>query len=256
MKYFFKNLKNYVDFFLRQKLIFSRKKYFVENESKEGLLQGKEETEREKILSEKFHLNYLKSNSTRRNYLENLYTLDVLDKYLPIDFQENLKVLDIGCKNWFYVQGEYFFFKKFCNDLTLKGIEIDANRLYTNLYSRKEVAKFYIRDLKSTEYIVGNLLEQEDKYDYIVWILPFVFEEPLLKWGLPLSIFQPEKLLKKAYEILKPGGKMVIINQGVNEYNKQKSLCDTLNTNYEEIGEIRSPFLQYESNRYLILIKK
>ena len=101
MKYFFQNIKNNIDFFLRQKFSFSKLNYFAKNEEKEGLFSSIGCFERERTLYDKFDLAYLKSNSTRANYLENLYMLDVLDTFLNIDFSNNLKVLDIGCKNWF-----------------------------------------------------------------------------------------------------------------------------------------------------------
>jgi len=52
MKYL-ENLKNNIDFFLRQHLVFSRKNYSEENESKEGLLTESKALEREKFLVEK-----------------------------------------------------------------------------------------------------------------------------------------------------------------------------------------------------------
>lgn len=262
MKNFFQNLKNNIDFFLRQHLKFSRKGYFEKNESKEGLFWGKYSStylqkalEREKYLYEKFDLNYLKLNSTRQNYLENLYPIDLLEKYLDINSKENLKVLDIGCKNWFYAKGEYFYFKKYCEKLNLDGIEIDANRLYSNFYSRAEVAKFHIKDLQDAKYIEKNFLSLNEKYDYIIWILPFVVEGPLLKWGLPKKYFQPEKMLLHAYNSLNKGGKIFIINQGEAEYKAQKALCKKLNISCEQIGEIKSDFINYQNPRYLMLIK-
>jgi len=130
MEDFLLNLKNNFDFFVRTHFSFSRKNYVEKNESKEGLC----EIEREKILYEKYDLEYLKNNSTMQNYLENLYTLDLLDRYftphlnpLPKGERKNNKknyelgegesqtILDIGCKNWAYVKSEYAFFKKYCN---------------------------------------------------------------------------------------------------------------------------------------------
>lgn len=257
MKDYFQNFKNNIDFFLRQQLNFSRKNYFEENEPKEGLLDTQELIEREKILYEKFSLDYLKSNSTRQNYLENLYTIDLLDKYLNINSQENLSILDIGCKNWFYAKGEYFFFKKYCENfkkLILDGIEIDANRLYYNLYTRAEVAKFYIKGLTGKQYIAGDFLKHDKKYDYIIWLLPFVVEDPLIKWGLPKKYFKPEKMLKHAYKLLNPGGQIFIINQGEAEYETQKELCQKLNIEYTPLGEVKSEFFNYKQ-RYGILIK-
>lgn len=267
MKYFVQNIKNNVDFFLRQHLKFSRKNYFEKNEPKEGLFGSKDKgdkfscihpqkaLEKEEYLFKKFELDYLKTNSTKINYLENLYTIDLLDRYLDIDFRETLNILDIGCKNWSYAKGEYFFFKKYCEKLNLEGIELDANRLYLNFYSRKEVAKFHIKDLKDTKYIEKDFLKHDGKYDYIIWILPFIVEEPLLKWGLPKKYFQPEKMLMHAYNSLNKDGIIFIINQGETEYKVQKELCEKLNIPCVQVGAIKSEFLSYKNSRYLTLIK-
>lgn len=251
MKNYFQSLKNNFDFFIRQKFSFSRKNYFEKNEPKIDL------PEQEKVLFEKYDLEYLKSNSTRQNYLENLYIIEVLEQYLPIDYSHNLKVLDVGCKNWFYVKGEYAFFKKHCENLVLDGIELDCNRLYSNFYSRAEAAKFHINNLPEVNYICGDFLGVnvgvDGKYDYIVWILPFVFKEPLLKWGLPLNFFQPEQMLLHAKNSLKEGGKIFIVNQGEVEYKAQTELCDKLNIQYKSLGKINNSYLNYVP-RYAILI--
>lgn len=271
MKYFLQNPKNNIDFFLRQRLAFSRKNYFEKNESQEGLFED-EAAEREKFLLEKYDLESLKSNSTRQNYLENLYLLDILDKFFPHDHSlftihhsqsshlsplaSHLKVLDIGCKNWSYAKGEYAFFKKYCNNLKLDGIELDTNRLYSNFYSRKEVAKFYTKGLENANYIEGDFLNHNGEYDYMIWILPFVVEEPLLKWGLPLKYFKPEKMLKKAYDSLKNGGNMLIFNQGEVEHKAQIKLCEKLDIPYTTFGEVKSDFLHYNIERHLMIITR
>lgn len=272
------NLKNNIDFFLRQRLTFSRKNYSERNESKEGLFDGKV-AEREKFLLENYDLQILKSNSTRQNYLENLYLIDILDKYLalncpPPEFLElvprfeiqtspsrgeelhkKCKILDIGCKNWSYAKGEYAFFKKHYENLQLDGIELDANRLYSNFFSRKEVAKFYTKGLNAN-YIEGDFLKYNKEYDFIIWILPFVVESPLIKWGLPLRYFQPEEMLKKAYDTLKTGGSMLIFNQGQVEHEAQIELCEKLNISYTTFGEVKNDFMNYNIERQLLTIKK
>lgn len=263
MKDYFQNFKNNItneianeiDFFLRQNLRFSRKNYFEKNESKENLFVQENLIQHEKKLYDKFNLSYLKSNSTRQNYLENLYIIDLLDKYLDIGFRENLRVLDIGCKNWFYAKGEYSFFKKYCRNLILDGIELDTNRLYTNFYSRKEVAKFHIKDLSECKYIEGDFLETNEYYDYIVWVLPFIFEYPHLRWGLPKKYFQPEKMLLHAYNSLKEDGMIFITNQGEEEYEAQKALCEKLHIPYLPLGEVKNDFFDYKFPRYSIFIK-
>lgn len=256
MDYYFRNLKNIIDFYLRQVIKISRKNYNEKNESKDDLFGVKEQVHKEKYLFDKYDLDFVKTNTTKENYLENLYTIELLDRYLDVDFTHSINVLDIGCKNWFYAKGEYSFFKKYCVDLNLDGIEIDVNRLYSNLYSRKEVAKFHIKNLEGTNYIEDDFLNHEEKYDYIIWILPFVLKYPLYKWGLPESYFKPEEMLMHAYKSLNRNGQIFIINQGEEEYEAQKSLCEKLNISYKHIGKIESIFSTYKQNRYLVLINK
>ena len=134
----FRDARNKFDFWFRNFTKFSRKNF---NEKKQQLIE--------------------------RNINENLYLEDILEQSFIKTKKENLHILDIGSKNWFYVKGEYKYFKNFCNNFRLDGIEIDAHRLYNNLYSRYEVAKFHMKNLNNTNYICDNLLNLSNKYDYI-----------------------------------------------------------------------------------------
>jgi len=222
------DLKNNIDFFIRNKTKFSRKNFAEKNEKK--LL---------------------------RNYHENLYTFDILDKFLSVaDSSNTVEVLDIGCKNFFYAQGEYQFFKTQVQNVFLDGVEIDAYRLYSNFYSRYETAKFYIKNNKNIKYIANNLLNIEKKYDYIIWFLPFIKIEPHQYWGLPNKYFMPEKLLSHAYSLLQPNGQMLIINQGMEEAKIQRHLLKKLKIKYTEKGIVKSSFLEYKNDRYAFLITK
>lgn len=221
------DIKNNIDFWLREKTKFSRKNYCEKNT--EVLLY---------------------------NYRENLYTFDILSRYFTQNAKKNASVLDIGSKNWFYAKGEYNFFKTFCEDFELDGVEIDAHRLYSNFYSRYETAMFYTKGLEKTNYIAGDLLSINKKYDYIIWFLPFVFEEPLKKWGLPKKHFKPEVLLSHACTLLKEGGEMLIVNQGKLEYERQKELLVLKNLTFQELGLIESEFLSYKNQRFGFLVKK
>ncbi len=223
----FENIKNNIDFFIRQNTKFSRKNFVEKNE--ETLLI---------------------------NYLENLYVFDLLDRFFSKTKKDFISVLDIGSKNWSYARGEHSFFDSFCNNFSLTGVEIDAYRLYYNFYTRYEVSKFYIKNLKNTQYIAGNLLELKTSYDYIIWILPFVLESPLKLWGLPKRFFMPEKLLAHAYSIMKDEGQMLIVNQGEKERIAQKCMLEKSNIPYEDLGLINSEFLEYKNERYGFIIRK
>ena len=223
----FEDLKNTFDFFIRNKTKFSRKNFVEKNP---------------KLIE--------------RNRLENLYTTDILEKHFSKISKQTINVLDIGCKNWFYAKGEYEYFDSFCKNFLLDGIEIDAHRLYNNFFSRYEVAKYYTKDLKNTNYIADNLLNLNKKYDYIIWFLPFVVIEPHIYWGLPKKYFNPEKLLKHAYSLLNNGGEMLIINQGEEETKVQEKLLNEQNIKYTFLGNITSEHFEYKNKRYGFLIKK
>ena len=220
-------LQNNIDFFIRNKTKFSRKNFVETNP---------------KILEQ------IKQ--------ENLYTQDVLEQFFKKRSLDFLRVLDIGAKNWFYAKGEHDYFSQFCNNFIMDGVELDAYRLYYNFYSRFEVAKFYTKGLDNTNYIPSNLLDLNQKYDYIIWFLPFVFIEPLKKWGLPKKHFQPQKLLNHAYKLLNQNGQMLIINQGEIESFEQQKLLEELEINYDYKGEVLSKHFSYKNKRYAYLITK
>ena len=213
------DFKNQIDYFIRSKTKFSRKNYKGEIGNQESL-----------------------------------YVFNLLEKYLFPDFCSDLRILDIGSKNWAYVKGEYDFFKKYCNNLYLDGVELDAYRLYSNFYSRYEVAKFYTKNLKNTKYYAKNLLDIQGKYDYIIWLLPFVTQYPLMKWGLPKKYFMPEKLLEHAYNLL--NRQMVVINQGEVEAEIQQKMLDSAGIKYKSLGKIEDSNLIFKISRYGFLVSK
>lgn len=223
----FDDFKNSIDFFIRNKTRFSRKNFVEKNK-----------------------------NLIERNALENEYTKDVLSQFFKKNQKENLKILDIGSKNWFYAKGEYEFFNLFSSDFFLTGVELDAYRLYSNFYSRYEVAQYYIKDLKNTKYLVDDLLNIQGKFDYITWFLPFITITPLLFWGLPKKYFKPEKMLMHAYNLLSENGQMLIVNQGESEARIQKELLEKLNINFVELGKIKSEFFEYKNERFGFLVEK
>ena len=247
------DLKNEIDFFLRQRIHFSRKNYIEENEEKDNSLFTEYELEEENILLKKYNFQDYKNLSTKVNYCQNLYLLNIFDKYLKARKKDCISVLDIGSKNWFYVRSEYSYFKKYCKDLILDGVEIDAYRLYSNFYNRYEVAKYYTKNLAGVTYIPNNVMNINTHYDYIIWILPFVLPEPHRYWGLPIRYFVPEILFEHAYSLLNKGGKMLIINQGEKEFEAQKLLIkDRKYFSYK----IDSLFYKYKNDRYLSILEK
>ncbi len=255
MQYFLDNLKNNFDFFFRSRITFSRKNYKEKAENIDNLFQDEKQKSFYNTLDKQYKLDFLK-NSTKRIYLENLYFLNIFDKFFSKDVKKNTSVLDIGSKNWSYVKSEYLYFKTFCKKFSLNGIELDAYRLCSNFYTRYEIAKYYKKDLDNTNYIIGDFLNHNQKYDRIIWILPFVLSYPHVKWGLPLKYFKPEKMLLHAYNSLNEGGEMLIINQGEKEYSTQRELNNNLGLSTEYFGEIEDVFQLFKNKRFCSKVTK
>ena len=198
----------------------------------------------------------LSQNTTQRIFLENIYFLSIFDKYLSKKKKENISILDIGSKNWSYVKSEYLFFKSFNQNISLDGIELDAYRLSNKFYTRFEIAKFYTSGLENTKYIAGDFLKHEQKYDYIIWILPFITQYPLVRWGLPLRYFKPKAMLNHAYDLLNKNGELLIINQGEEEYTIQQELSKKLSLSPILLGEIEDKFSLFKNKRFCSKIVK
>ena len=249
MKYFWGNIRNSFDFFLRRKINLSRKNYSEHFVNISEIFDNEDEKHLYDLLCQKYDLSSFNDLSDR-NFLENIYYLNIFDKCLSKNDSDSISILDIGSKNWSYARSEYAFFNSFSKEFVLDGIELDAYRLCSNLYNRYEIAKFYTKNLSNANYIVGDFMQHDKKYDYIIWILPFITEYPLLKWGLPLKYFKPEKMLIHAYNSLKPHGEMLIINQGEKEYQIQQELNKNIQTMPIYFGELPDSYGLFMNKRY------
>ena len=250
----FDDLKNNLDFFLRCRITLSRKNYSEKPADKTKIFTNPKQEDLYNYLNEKYNLSIIdKYNNI--NLLTNLYYLEIFDKYIS-PANNNASILDIGSKNWNYAGSEYIFFNKFTSNFVLNGIELDAYRLCTNLFNRYEIAKFYTKHMKNTRYIAGDFLMHNQKYDYIIWILPFITEFPHQKWGLPMRYFRPEQMLSHAYNLLNANGELLIINQGEKEFEIQKELNKKLNLEYKDFGEIEDNFDLFQNKRFCSKIIK
>lgn len=145
-----------------------------------------------------------------------------------------LRVLDVGCKNAYYLAGQLAFAEKVAKDWSRRGIdwtgvELDGYRRYANGFSRADYGRqmarycegFYASRPTSTEvtahYHLGCATEMSEKADLILCCLPFVFADTALAWGLPAQTFQPITLLKHLLGLLAPGGMLVTTHLGAEE---------------------------------------
>lgn len=260
-----KNIINNITYPLRMRLALSRPIKNIDNEKKSDLFNSQKDVKEEKRLLSKYHLEHLQENSSIVHYKENLYILKLLEDILTdinVDTKKDpLEILDIGSKNFSYAPAIHHYFKHFNAtqiQVKLDGIEIDPYRVLADLHSRHDYAQYYIRNLPQTEYIAGNLLDHtKNNYDIITWFLPFIIEEPLINWGLPIKYFRPKEMLKHAYKILRHRGIILLVNQGETEKEAQIKLIKELNLPYVEFEEsYTNSFSPYKIKRYITIITK
>ena len=236
-------LRNQVDYPLRQALHLGRSGLRFTNESKQDLYshlpparrRAAEKTERR--LRQQYHLEALYQHSTADNYRENLYYLDLLEKALQAagdPLPSPLAAADIGPSHWFYVQA---LWAALCwwdapqeRQVDLTGYEVDAYRLYADFRSRLEHARAHLEGLPGSKVrcLPQGFSRQPGRFDFIAMLFPFVFLHDHLEWGLPQGLFDPFSLLQDAWDSLKPGGVLLIINQGQEEHEAQARMLSRL----------------------------
>lgn len=179
---------------------------------------------------------------------ENLYLLDVLDRY---NRRPQGPCLDIGSKNWSYLPALCAW-----SGGPWDGVELDAHRRYLNLATRRAYAERMAARFPGCRYRVSSLLDMRGQYGFIAWLLPFVTEGPHLAWGLPRRFFQPQALLEHAWSLLEPGGRLFVVNQGAAEAEVQRGLFEQAGIPAEPLGEIVSTLSPFRRPRYGWLAQK
>lgn len=184
-------------------------------------------------LKNRYHLESFFQDSSPVNYRENLFYLSMLEQALD-SCQHRLpaavEAVDIGPSHWFYVQALHAVLKwwRFPSgrSVVLRGYEVDPYRVYKDLFSRADHAHAHMRGLPGVEYVPRGFTLQAGRLDLITMLFPFVFERDHLEWGLPSPVFQPDALLVSAWNSLKPGGILIIVNQGRDEHLAQRKRLD------------------------------
>ena len=168
--------------------------------------------------------------------LESLQTLEWLSVFMqheafPALAEKPLRWLDVGSKNFAYAPALALMLNHLTNlnqPWHLKGIELDAGRLDHQGNTRTQYAEGLIDLLPNTTYQQGDILKETEQYEGISLFLPFVFEEPLLKWGLPSKHFNPLEILAQCISLLTDGGVLMIINLTPEEAAQQEVLFHQL----------------------------
>lgn len=221
------SLRNSVDFWLRQRFRWSPRA--VERpESWDDLLDP-----REPDWIDRYRLGETRSRMTWERWRRNLSFLELLDasREAPefaswLDAQSSIRALDIGSKNFDYVDALAAFWSRGgSRPLSLTGIEVDPNRRYLDLRTRGAWAQSYCAQVPGAEYRGENLVDHRGTYDVITWFFPFVVLRPLRAWGLPDRLFEPQRLWNHARSLVRPGGWIIVVNWNPNEVEAQRQIA-------------------------------
>lgn len=258
------SLRNRVDFALRQAVKWSRPGLRLKNEEKRKFLHHLPPASQPRALKEAstlrqaYQLDALYNLSTVDNYLENLFYLQLMETALNragVALPDSLHVVDIGPSSWFYIRGLYQFLKLWNTtkprDLTITGFETDPYRVYSDFYSRYDHAQVYCSGLAGAAYVPSAFKPVDQEWDVALLFFPFVFLPDHLNWGLPQNTHQPLKLLEQAWASVKPGGVLLVVNQGEKEAAEQRKLFQAANITIREAFPFDSILYQYPLRRFV-----
>lgn len=268
-------LRNALDYPLRQLIRWRRGGLAPVNEPKDGLYAHLPPLERAGAeaeaarLRQAYPIEALYSASRADHYRENLYYLALLERALQAAgarLPTELHAADIGPSSWFYVQALYALLQARPNpgepgpasrQVSLAGYESDPYRLYADFHSRMDHALMHLRGLPETvQYVPQPFQRQPASLDLALLLFPFVFLEDHLRWGLPVHRFAPLFLLVDAWESLRPGGWLVIVNQGEAEHHAQRAMLAEAAIRPAASLRFESPLYRYDLPRYILAARR
>lgn len=269
LRHTWQDLRNRLDYPLRQRLHWQRHGYRLANEAKANLYRHlpaaarQAAEQRVERLCADYDLEYLAGHSPADNFRENLYYLDLLETAFErggVRLPQPVLAADIGVSHWFYVQAYAALLRGWQTEtprqISLHGYEADPYRMYADFASRYDHALAHLEGVPGSEYHPQAFATQAGRFDLVSLLFPFVFISDHLDWGLPGSHFQPESLLRSAWESLKAGGWLVIVNQGEAEHAAQRRAIDALGAPVAAAYRHDSTLYTYDLPRYVLVCAK
>ncbi len=102
------------------------------------------------------------------------------------------------------------------------------------------------------QFIPEDFIPIPSHFDVITLFFPFVFEKDTLEWGLPSRLHHPELLLQAAWDSIKPGGVLMIVNQGKEEHDAQLMMCEKLGISPKVKLHVDPLLYKYDYDRYIL----
>jgi SAM-dependent methyltransferase len=265
----FLDLRNRMDFALRQRVHTPLKPAPQPSAARPDILSAYPSSTRAQAgdeiarLRTVYHFDSVEAGFTERGLRENYFYLAMLDEAFrqsEIDLPVEVTAADIGPSSWFYVQALAAALTHYGTAqpraIRLTGFEVDAYRLYADFHTRRDHALANMRGLAGVKYVDHGFEPEPSTYDVITSFFPFVFEKDHMEWGLPGRLFNPPELLKASLVSLKPGGLLVIVNQGLREHGEELRFIREVGYSPAAAFKMEPLLFTYPLDRYIITVKK
>jgi hypothetical protein len=155
--------------------------------------------------------------------LHNYEYLDLLDRAWTaagVARPSGGRLCDVGCASFGYASAMARFFAPD----EMVGVDIEGYRLFKDGHTRIDYATGYLQ-AHGGRFVVADYADYAHPADLILAWFPFVTPAAILAWRLPLSLLRPERLFVRIYHNLSAGGRLVMVNHGVDEAAVAWRLC-------------------------------
>jgi hypothetical protein len=123
-----------------------------------------------------------------------------------------LTVADIGARNFSFGPVLDRHFRTLGYEPEVHGIELDAYRRLINFHTRADYGEYFAKKIKHGHFHPIDFLQWSRPLHVAFLMNPFVTEEALLAWGLPLSQLKPYQIFEHAYHRVKPCSGIVVLS--------------------------------------------
>ncbi|MEY4830786.1 MAG: hypothetical protein RLZZ562_2582 [Planctomycetota bacterium] len=253
---------NAVAFTVRSRVRWSRGKAELQNESKERLFdhlptpRWAEAGAEEQRMCADYGLDALRARSTCLVYAENLAVLEAMERAcdgmeLPVGPDGALRAADVGCGVFQYATALQRFLAQGGTGAPrraiLRGIEIDGHGVYADGHSRADYARAHVVLAgDDAHFQVGDFTALPiPEQDMVTMWFPFVERYALLQWGLPLSLFDPTRLVERAVATVRPGGLLFVANQTEHEAETIQAMLRSMPTEHVRTVSIATDLVPY-----------
>ncbi len=148
--------------------------------------------------------------------LANYARLELLDRSLAAFAAAaplNRVAHDVGCASFWYAAALHAAFRP----SALTGFELEGFRRLRGTVNRAERALGYAQGLPQTEFVIADYGAVTRRAGLVTAFFPFVSEQPVLAWRLPLAVLGPQRLFARIRANLEADGEFWMVNHGERE---------------------------------------